>query len=647
MDIFKNLNEKQKEAVSHISGPLLVVAGAGAGKTKVITHRIANLIKNKVRPEQILAVTFTNKAANEMKERVSQLLRLNLDSRTTEVGSLEIGLRRPTIGTFHSVCARILRENARAVGLPRNFSILDKNDSLKIIKKALKDLSIDPKQFQPKKMQAIISRQKSELIDHQTFSETAGEDFFPKNLSLIWQEYEKNLAKQKSLDFDDLISKPVFLFKKRPEILKRYQNKWLYLLIDEYQDTNHCQYILSKLLAQKSKNICAVGDTDQSIYRFRGANFGNVLNFEKDWPKVKTVTLEQNYRSTQNILDAANAVIKQNKTRKPKNLFSKLKKGNNLIIIDAENEKEEANLVANVCQNLLSDGKKPSDVAILYRANFQSRVLEESFLYHEIPYQVLGTKFFERKEIKDIIAYIKVALNPNNLLSVERIINEPTRGIGKASLLNHLSGKKLTKDKEEKIKKFWDLLKNIKQTLQQESLAKSILFIIEKTGYKNHLDDGSEEGIMRIENLMELITLSKKYDGMEPLVAVEKFLEETALLGEQDNMEEKKEAVRLMTVHAAKGLEFPYIFAVGLEDGLFPFTKLGSTIEDEEEERRLFYVALTRAKEQIFLSFAHSRNFYGGRQMNKPSRFIKEIPEKLFSFEDGENELPTTNYLET
>ncbi|MFH1657151.1 MAG: UvrD-helicase domain-containing protein, partial [bacterium] len=465
MDLFKELNEQQKQAVLHQTGPLLVVAGAGAGKTKVITHRIANLIKNGIKPEEILAVTFTNKAADEMKNRVRDLVS-----------------NSPTIGTFHSICARMLRENAGFINRPRNFSILDKEDSLRIIKNSLKNLEIDPKQFQPAKMSAIISRQKSELVSHNQFLEEAGLDFFPKTLALIWQEYERNLDAQKALDFDDLISKTVFLFQKKPEVLKKYQDKWKYILIDEYQDTNHSQYVLVKLLAQKHKNICVVGDEDQSIYRFRGANFGNILKFEKDWPNVTTVMLEQNYRSSQKILDAANAVIKQNKARKPKNLFSKLKKETSLNIFDAINEKEEAEFIAQTCHEEILNGTKPSDMTVLFRANFQSRVLEEAFLNHEIPYQVVGAKFFDRKEIKDIIAYIKAALNTNDFLSLSRIINEPSRGLGKTSLMNHIAGKKLAKDKEEKIGQFYKLLENIKQNVLKEPLSKTILYVIKRTG---------------------------------------------------------------------------------------------------------------------------------------------------------------------
>jgi len=476
---------------------------------------------------------------------------------------------------------------------------------------------------------------------------TSGKDnFFPLVVGKIWEEYERNLKNQKSADFDDLISKTVFLFQDHPEILEKYQNKWRYILIDEYQDTNHAQYVFSKMLAKKFSNICAVGDEDQSIYKFRGANFGNILNFEKDWPDVKIIMLEQNYRSTQKILEAANAVIRQNKLRKPKNLFSQLGKGGGLILFDAMNEKEEASLVATASEELITNGADPGQISVLYRANFQSRNLEEAFLNKGLPYQVIGTKFFERKEVKDIIAYIKASLNPDDIISLERIINEPPRGIGKASLLNYFAGKKMAPDKQAKIKDFFELLKKIKKELRQKPPSKAILFIIKNSSYEKHLKDGSEEGIMRYENLNELANLALKYDKMDLPTGIEKLLEDVALLSDQDNINSKQKAIRFMTVHAAKGLEFSNVFVTGLEEGLFPYSRFGEP-DESEEERRLFYVAITRAKERLFLSFAYSRNLFGGRQMNKPSRFIEEIPPELFSGQTRKNfDLPITNYLE-
>ncbi len=657
MNTINQLNPAQKEAVLHKDGPLLVIAGAGAGKTMVITHRIANLIQNNVRPDQILAVTFTNKAASEMRERIIKLIAKNNPGQTYS---------KPSIGTFHSICVRILRQNGRACGLTQNFSILDKEDSLKIIKKSLKILEIDPKQFQPRKMQSIISKQKSNLVKLEDYIEEAGIDYFPKTVASIWEEYEKALVKQKAADFDDLISKVVFLFQERPEILEKYQDKWPYILIDEYQDTNHSQYKLIKMLAQKYKNLCVVGDEDQSIYSFRGANFGNILNFEKDWPAqagkdgAKIIMLEQNYRSSQKILEAANAVISKNKMRKNKNLFSELDQGEDITVFDASTEKEEGYFIAKSCEQIIQDGKKPKDIAILYRANFQSRVLEEAFISNGIPYQVVGTKFFERKEIKDILGFVKAALNPDDLISLERIINEPPRGLGKTSLMNHLAGKTLPTARAKKMKDFFDFLKLIKDKLKTEPLSKSLGYIIKESGYQKNLNKKTEEGMMRSDNLRELLILSLKYDSLKPTLAVENFLEDTALMSAQDEINEeekiKKGSVRLMTVHAAKGLEFPYVFIAGLEEGLFPYNKISSGKDEEEEERRLFYVALTRAREKLYLSFAHSRTLFGGRQMNSPSRFVNEIPPELFSDEEtsqsgetvycDENGKPTTNYLD-
>ena len=631
MDLFSNLNDNQKEAVAHINGPLLVIAGAGAGKTKVITHRVAYLIQNGVKPEQILAVTFTNKAADEMKERIGKLLTLPTANYQTQ--------NMPTIGTFHSISARTLRENSRHIGRTRNFTILDEEDALKVVKNCLKLLEINPKQFQPAKIRSIISKQKSNLVKPDELAIAGGDNFFPRVIAQIWTEYEKTLEKTNSLDFDDLISKTVYFFKEQPEILEKYQDKWPFILIDEYQDTNHSQYILAKLLSKKHKNICVVGDEDQSIYGFRGANFGNILNFEKDWPTAKTVILEENYRSVQTILKAANAIISRNRTRKPKNLFSQLGEGQKIYLFEAFNEAEEAEFIASKSLELLKNGAKSGEIAVLYRANFQSRVLEELFLMNSLPYQVVGTKFFDRKEIKDTIAYLKAALNPKDILSVERIINEPPRGIGRASLLNFFSGKKLPADKDAKIKSFFKMLEEINDLTNKETASKVIFSIIKKTGYEDYLNNGTEEGAMRLGNLRELISLSAKYNHLAPPESVFKLVEETSLLANQDALDNKKEAIRLMTVHAAKGLEFKNVFICGLEEGLFPYSNFGNT-SNKEEERRLFYVAITRAKEKIFLSYAQNRNTFGGRQANRPSTFLQDIPRELLE-EANQIELPT------
>jgi DNA helicase-2/ATP-dependent DNA helicase PcrA len=656
-ELISVLNERQKEAVLHTEGPLLVIAGAGAGKTKVITHRAAYIIKQGIRPDQILAVTFTNKAAAEMKQRIQKLLAEDETSPKNQGW--------PAVGTFHSICARILRENAKKAGRTHNFSILDSEDSLKIIKNALKNLNINQKQFQPSKMLSLISRQKSELIKFADFKNEAGEEFFPKTLALIWEEYEKQTEKQDGMDFDDLISKTVFLFEEHPDILEKYQDKWRYIMVDEFQDTNGSQYKLVKLLAQKYKNICAVGDEDQSIYSWRGANFENVFRFEKDWQEVKTVMLEENYRSVKRILSAANSVIANNKMRKPKNLFSRLDEGENIKIYPAEDEGEEAEFVAEKTRRLIEGGTNANDIAVLYRANFQSRALEEMFIAYNLPYRVIGTKFFDRKEIKDAIAYIKAGLNHNDFLSIERIITEPPKGFGKTGFLAYLAGK-APREKTEKIDQFFGLLREIKEFADKENVSKTLIFALRKSGYETYLKaQKNDEALARLQNLQELVNLGKRYDTLNPPDGIFSFLQDIALLSDQDTVdasmpgtdaqegqnrqknkkEQQKDAVRLMTVHAAKGLEFKNVFITGLEEGLFPLPISGFFGRvDDEEERRLFYVALTRAKEKIFLSFAVSRMFFGGKQISRPSRFLDELPQELLETEDGSKPLNFIDY---
>lgn len=626
MNLLQNLNEQQKRAILKTEGPLLVIAGAGAGKTKVITHRTAHLIKTGVKPNQILAVTFTNKAANEMKERIQKLI-FNIQHSI---------FNTPTVGTFHSICSRILRENAENSGLTKNFSIIDKEDSLKLIRNGLKELNINPKQFQPHKIQAIISRQKSDLVTLEEFAESGGNNFFPKTIALVWQEYEKKLKKQNAADFDDLITETVYLFQKKPEILEKYQDRWRYILIDEYQDTNHSQYVLTKSLAQKHRNICVVGDEDQSIYSWRGADFKNILNFEKDWPDAEVIMLEENYRSHQKILQAANSVISRNTLRKPKNLFSRTETGSNISIFQAMNEAEEASFVAAKSLEIINKGASPKEIAVLYRANFQSRILEELFLAYDLPYQVVGTRFFERKEIKDVISYLKAGLNTNDILSIERIINEPARGIGPAGLLSYFANKKLPEGKKTKIESFFKLLKQIEEAVKKLPTSKLISIIAQKSGYETLLkSSGKEEGQIRLDNLKELIALASRYDGEPPPFGTMRFLEDAALLSDQDSIDSAKNGVKLMTVHAAKGLEFESVFVSGLEEGLFPYPSFDGPF-GEEEERRLFYVALTRAKKQIFLSYSISRNFFGGKQINKPSKFLNEVPAELIEPAEAE-----------
>lgn len=633
----KGLNSAQKEAVTHINGPLLIIAGAGAGKTKTITHRIINLIKTGVAPEEILAVTFTNKAAREMKDRVRQALS-KFDNLNSQEGE-------PLISTFHSLGVYIIKENAKHLGLTRHFSILDENDSAALVKESLKEIGIDPKQYDPKKIRSVISRQKGDFKHPLDYGQENNNPF-AKIVTRVWTTYEEKKTKENSLDFDDLLLKSVKLLKEREDIRKKYQEKWKYIHIDEYQDTNEVQYLMSKLLSEKNINICVVGDADQNIYSWRGANLKNILSFEKDYPNAKIILLEENYRSTKNILEAANEVIKKNVYRPEKNLFTNNKVGEKISLYEAIDENDEAEFVATKILELKDLGKLP-EVAVLYRANFQSRALEEKMLAYNIPYQVLGTKFFERKEVKDTLAYLRAALNPESLSDIRRIINFPARGIGKATL-----AKIFAKDTDSipiktkiKIDNFYKILEEIRAKILTEKVSDVIKYTLKKSGIENDLKSGTEEDMERFENIKELATLAIKYDELKNGEGVEKFLEDAALQSESDSLdivtqrknayETRANSVKLMTVHAAKGLEFDYVFITGLEDGLFPHERDEEikTNEGQEEERRLFYVALTRAREKLFLSFANYRTIFGSRQINTPSGFINDIPKDIIEGE--------------
>ena len=641
------LNNKQKEAALHKEGPLLIVAGAGAGKTKTITHRIVNLIKNGVSPEKILAVTFTNKAAKEMRERIISEIKKNAKEQD--------GV--PFVSTFHSLGVYIIKENARLLGLTRYFTILDEGDSTTIIKNILKELGIDPKQYDPKKIKNIISREKGKFVhlsDYAEKEESEGSSF-GKIVAQVWNLYEKQKTKENSLDFDDLLLKATKLLKENKEIRKIYQEKWEYIHVDEYQDTNEVQYLMTKLLSENNKNICVVGDADQNIYSWRGANLKNILNFEKDYPNTKIILLEQNYRSTKNILEAANEIIKKNKYRPDKNLFTDNAEGEKIGLYEAMDENDEADYVAIKIIEILDGGE--NDIAVLYRANFQSRALEEAMLRYNIPYQVLGVKFFERKEIKDTLAYLRAALNPENLSDIKRIINFPTRGIGKVTLVKIFSGQKETLPIKVKIKidNFYKTLEEIREKIENSKTSEVIKFVVKKSGIENELANGGEEEVERLENIKELATLALKYDSLENGLGVEKLLEDASLASDQDSLINVPTkvgtptgvgAIKLMTVHASKGLEFKYVFITGMEDGLFPHERKNESQreEDSEEERRLFYVALTRAKEKLFLSFANFRTIFGSRQTNTPSEFISDIPADLLE-KEGEASGIKTIYL--
>lgn len=636
MDLPKELNEAQKRAVLHKDGPLLVLAGAGAGKTKAISYRVANLVGHGIAPERILAITFTNKASEEMRDRI----KFQLSAFSFQFSG------EPFVSTFHSLCAYILRKSGHGVGVNKNFTILDKEDSLSIIKDAIKELNLDPRQFQPAKMQSIISRYKGDLITNEDFSEFIVNDFFPRTLKMIWDKYEEQLKKQGSLDFDDLVLKTVLLLRKNEEIRNYYQNFWQYILIDEYQDTNKSQYELSRILAEKHKNICVIGDIDQAIYGWRGADFRNIINFEKDFPSHVSIVFEENYRSSKNILEAAASVIEKNKMRKPKKLLATKEKGAEISLYEAMNEEEEAEFVAHKIKELLKNKTKPSEIAVLYRANFQSRIIEEACLRHGIPYQVLGVQFYGRKEIKDILAYIRASLNPQNFIDIKRIINVPPRGIGKTTILNFFANKELPAEAWKKVKIFLNLLDSIKEKIQQDKPSDVIRFIFKESGYQEHLSAGGSDDLERLENIKELASIASRYDGLNPLEGIEKMITDISLLGEQDSFDKKQKSARLMTVHAAKGLEFENVFIVGLEGGLFPHAGFGDDRPDKrEEERRLFYVALTRAKEKVFLSFSVSRMIFGSRQLNMPSEFISDIPENLLKMEEYDKKEEVIEYL--
>ena len=625
MEHLKHLNDMQREAALHKDGPLLIIAGAGTGKTSTLTHRILNLIKEGVEPSQILAITFTNKAAKEMQERVTALL-----EKHGFASGLRYGDSRPFIGTFHSLGVYILRQHAEMFGLTKHFSILDKQDATARIKEAMKEAQIDPKQFPPEKISGTISRQKGSLMTMEMYKKEVGNTYFPAVVARVWERYEALLKKERALDFDDLLLKTVLLLKNNPEILKQYQNRWRYVHIDEYQDTNGVQYELARLLAGSTKNICAVGDGDQNIYSWRGANVQNILNFEKDYTGAQTILLEENYRSTQTILSAANAIIKKNTVRKEKNLYTKNTEGEKITLIESYDEGGEARAVGETIKNLIKDGVAPEHIAVLYRANFQSRALEEAFLIKEIPYQVLGVRFFDRKEVKDILAFIRAGLNPESLSDIKRIIDCPPRGIGKTTLVKMFAKDEasLPPAAQKRVAEFWKLLADIKDAASTKKTSDLIKFVSEKTGIENSLKTGTDEDLERLENIHELVTLATKYDFLVPEEAVAKLLDDAALASDQDSLIKHESAVKLMTVHAAKGLEFEYVFVTGLEQDLFPHRRMGAgtvSKEDSEEERRLFYVAVTRAKKKLYLSYASVRMIFGQRQVNAPSEFLSDI----------------------
>jgi len=634
-DLTEGLNPMQKKAVLKTEGPLLLLAGAGSGKTRVITHRIAYLIEQGIRPYNILAITFTNKAAKEMKERVEKITSLGKDV---------------WVSTFHSACVRILRRDIDRIGYTSQFTIYDSDDTERLIKEILRELNINDKNFRPKMIMGIISSQKNELVSAAAYAEAAGDDFLKKTVSKVYFEYQKRLKLSNALDFDDLIFKTVQLFAQNPDILDKYREKFLYIMIDEYQDTNSCQYTLIKQLSSKYKNLCVVGDDDQSIYGWRGANIRNILDFEKDFKNTTVIKLEQNYRSTKIILDAANAVIKNNIGRKDKNLWTDNEEGSPIRFYNADSDIDEAAFIASEIKSGIQNGMGYNDFAVLYRNNALSRVIEDRFVRESIPYRLLGgVPFYNRKEIRDLMCYLKVLYNPADDVALKRIINVPKRGIGNTTV------EKLSDYAIQNGMSFYEALYNIKDIselksrskkvldfaalisdLQEEALKKNISDLIEtvmlKTGYKEELEkEASEEALGRIENLNELVSKAVEFEESYENPDLASFLEEVALVADIDNYSENDNAVVLMTLHSSKGLEFPSVFIAGFEEGIFPSYRsiIDTNPNAVEEERRLCYVGITRAKKRLFLTCAKSRMQHGQTISNMPSRFIKELPQEF------------------
>ena len=697
-ELLKNLNPAQREAVKATEGPVLIIAGAGSGKTRTLTHRVAYLIKEKkINPLNILAVTFTNKAAQEMKERITKLLSdtnqpspfrkgrvaclparqgerfenrekkesvRNNDSyqippnpsRSSDgTGSFpKRETRLPNVGTFHSICARILRREIDKMGYKKSFNIFDAQDQLALVKRIFKDLSISKDQFNPASFLTAISEAKNKFIDEEMFLRRA-EGFYEETVAKVYGVYQKELKNNNILDFDDLIRLTVKIFQEFPEVLQKYQNLFRYVLVDEYQDTNHAQYLLVKLLSQKHRNLCVVGDDWQSIYGWRQADIKNILSFEKDYPGAKVVKLEQNYRSTQIILDAAHEIISKNINRKDKKVWTENKKGHPVTVYEADDEKDEAEFIAEEIKNKVgNDNAKDkkynySDFAVLYRTNAQSRIIEEILLKESIPYRIIGgLKFYQRKEIKDIVAYLRVIQNGSDYVSLERIINEPRRGIGKVTLAKWLifakennlnlidASSKITAQNSElkeakikTIKQFCDFIFQMRDFKDRATLANLIEKIFKGSGYKTSLEKMGIEGETRTENIQELLSVAEKHRGENAGMSLELFLEEVALVADTDNIDQDQDTVHLMTLHSAKGLEFPIVFIAGLEEGILPHSRSMLNADEMEEERRLMYVGITRAKEKVCLLHAEMRVIFGSTQANPPSRFLDDIPPRL------------------
>lgn len=635
MNYLETLNDEQKKAVLATDGPVLIVAGAGAGKTKTITHRIMHLIASGVSANRILAITFTNKAAKEMRQRVWDMLQKNAELS-------QFNMSMPFMSTFHSLGVQIIKENAELLKLPRHFTIFDTADSKKVIKDVMIGIGVDPKEHLDK-VRHIISKEKGRGETISDYMETGSYDYSSELTKKVWQRYEEVLHKEHALDFDDLLLKTLKLLEKYPDVLSKYQTRFLYIHIDEYQDTNKVQNKIVELLAQKHQNLCVVGDTDQNIYSWRGAEIKNMLHFEKAYPNVQTIFLEQNYRSTQNILGVANEIIEKNNFRIPKKLFTENASGEKISLFEGRNEIDEAHFIAMKSKSLIEEGISPEEIAVLYRANFQSRVLEDAFIAFGVPYQMLGTKFFERKEVKDVISFVKAALSGESLSDFVRIINVPPRGLGKVTLQKIITGKEneLPESAQIKINNFRKMLSEFKTVLLSEKPSVSLKYIIKNSGIEDMYKTGLEEDTDRLENIMELVSLASRYDAEESENGIEKFLTDMSLSSDQDSLDDGKNGVKLMTVHSSKGLEFDYVFISGLEADLFPHNKMNQSKksgEDMEEERRLFYVAITRAGKKLFLTHAQTRTIFGTMEVNSVSEFVDDIPHKYIETESYSGE---------
>lgn len=648
-ELLNGMNPRQKEAVLHTDGPLLLMAGAGSGKTRVLTHRIAYLIEEKeVNPWNILAITFTNKAAKEMKERVNAIL--------------ASGGEDVWVSTFHSMCVRILRRDVDFIGYNRNFTIIDSSEQLTLMKRILKELNIDPKKYDPRSILGTISQAKNSLQTPQDFAKMQG-SYYEEIAAKCYAAYQKELQYNQCMDFDDLIMNTIRLFEEHPDSLTYYQNKFHYIHVDEYQDTNHAQYTLVNLLAGRFRNLCVVGDADQSIYGWRGADMQNILDFEKDYPDAAVILLEQNYRSTKNILSAANQVIENNSNRKPKNLWTENKEGNKITYYRADNERDETRFIVDRMQEeIRSNHRNYGDFAILYRTNAQSRVMEETLLKANIPYKMVGGhKFYDRKEIKDILAYLNVLANSQDSISFERIVNSPKRGIGPGSIeklrsfaslhewplleaaqnvdLANIGGKA-----GQQLGAFGEMIQEVTQMIPYLTVTELTKEVLDRSGYLEDLKiQNTLEAQARIENLEEFLTVTQEFDKQfeqqneedadAPEEKLTVFLNDLALVSDIDNLEEDASQVTLMTLHAAKGLEFPVVFLIGLEEGVFPLSRALMEESELEEERRLAYVGITRAEEALYLTNAFSRTLYGRTQYNRPSRFVEEIDQELLEIE--------------